>query len=65
MMEGRLDHEWPERGRKARKGVVHFVGFRSFRDPKHRRAEIGAPAYGLYGLADEGRTTMEGHLDHE
>ena len=30
-----------------------FVVFRLFRDPKHRRAEIDALVYELYGLTEE------------
>ena len=37
-----------------------FAGFRLFRDPKHRRAEIDALVYELYGLTEEEIGVVEG-----
>ena len=32
---------------------MFFAGFRLFRDPEHRRVEIDALVYELYGLTEE------------
>jgi|GEM_PF-5551429 len=44
----------------ARKGFVLFVVFRLLRDPKHRRGEIDALVYKLYGLTEEKTGVVEG-----
>ena len=53
-------HERRERKRKARKGFVLFVVFRSLRDTKHRRMQIDTLVYELYGLTGEEMAVVEG-----